>query len=142
MRKCIGQVEIANQSNAILGLFIDGIKVDVVSYNYQSLEPFVIIDSLKLASTKDIAAMKLAAVCGRGSKKDFFDLFFLLELFTLSEMLGFYKNKFPDGSAFLVYRSLTYFVDADVEPDPNLLKRLDWQVVKNKIISEVKKYFP
>lgn len=140
--KTIGKVEIANQSKAILGLFINEIKVDIVSYNYQFLEPFIIVDSLKLASTKDIAAMKLAAICGRGSKKDFFDLFFLSKSFTLSEMIDFYVKKFPDGSPFLVYRSLTYFADADMEPDPNMLKRLDWQDVKNKIISEVKEFFP
>lgn len=140
--KTIGKVEIANQSKAILGLFINEIKVDIVSYNYQFLEPFLIIDSLKLASIKDIAAMKLAAICGRGSKKDFFDLFYLFKFFTLSEMMDFYIKKFPDGSPFLVYRSLTYFVDADLEPNPNLLKGLDWEDVKNKIISEVKEFFP
>lgn len=140
--KTIGKVEVANQSNAILGLFINEIKVDIVSYNYQLLEPFVEIDSLKLVSIKDISAMKLAAICGRGSKKDFFDLFYLLKTFTLSEMMGFYKTKFPDGSPFLVYRSLTYFADAEMEPDPNMIKTLDWEAVKNKIVSEVKTYFP
>lgn len=57
-------------------------------------------------------------------------------------MMAFYENKFPDGSSFLVFRSLTYFADADMEPNPNMLRELEWLSVKNKIITEVKKCFP
>ncbi len=34
--------------------------------------------------------MKLEAIAGRGSKKDFIDLFFLLERFTLYEIFEFH----------------------------------------------------
>jgi hypothetical protein len=33
-------------------------------------------EGIRLAGRKDIAAMKLAAITGRGSKKDFIDVFF------------------------------------------------------------------
>ena len=65
------------------------------------------MDGIRLAGFKDIAAMKLAAVTGRGTKKDFVDLHLLLGYFTLKEMLTFYDKKYTDGSVMLVLRSLT-----------------------------------
>jgi hypothetical protein len=45
-----------------------------------------------MLSIKDIAAMKLNAIAGRGSKKDFIDLYFLLNEFSLEEILSFYEK--------------------------------------------------
>lgn len=95
-----------------------------------------------MASIEDISAMKLAAITGRGSKKDFINLFFILDCFSLPEILEFYKQKFPDGSVFLVFKSLTYFEDAEIEPMPNMLKEISWGLVKKRIILKVKKHFP
>jgi predicted nucleotidyltransferase component of viral defense system len=47
-------------------------------------------DNLRLASSKEIAAMKVAAIMNRGSKKDFIDLNELLKIFTLNQILDFY----------------------------------------------------
>ncbi len=49
---------------------------------------------------------------------------------------------FPDGSDFLVYKSLLYFEDAEIEPMPKMIQPIKWEDVKNKIIIEVKKHFP
>ena len=86
--------------------------------------------------------MKLAAITGRGARKDFIDLYFLLDTFSLPELFNFFRNKFPDGNDFLVYKSLTYFADAEVEPMPKMLKPVEWEEVKIKIIQEVKIHFP
>ena len=80
--------------------------------------------------------MKLAAVTGRGTKKDFIDIYWLFNYFSLEEMLVFYQKKYPDGSEFLVLKSLTYFEDAEMEESPVLLKKTDWEKVKAKITSE------
>lgn len=61
-------------------------------------------------------SMKIAAIVGRGTKKDFIDLFFLLKQFSLREILDLYLQKYPDGSVFIAMKSLSYFEDA--EPDP------------------------
>ena len=47
-----------------------------------------------LANEKDISAMKLAAITGRGSKKDFIDLYFRLQKFNLKQLIGFYNQKY------------------------------------------------
>lgn len=138
----LGKVRVVNQTPKILNLFIDDIKVDFVSYRYNFIESPINVDNLKLASIQDIAAMKLSAITGRGSRKDFIDLYFILQQFTLPQIFDFYKSKFPDGTDFLVFKSLTYFDDAEIEPMPKMLKQVNWDDIKNKIIKEVKIHFP
>ncbi|MFT4666192.1 MAG: putative nucleotidyltransferase component of viral defense system [Gammaproteobacteria bacterium] len=138
----LGKIRVVNQTPKILNLFIDDIKVDFVSYRYNFIEPPINIDNLKLASIQDIAAMKLSAITGRGSRKDFIDLYFILQQFSLPQVFEFYNSKFPDGTDFLVFKSLTYFDDAEIEPMPRMLKQIDWEEIKNKIIEEVKVHFP
>jgi len=67
---------------------INGIKVDFVNYSYRWIDDILCVEGIRLARTKDIAAMKLAAITGRGSKKDFVDLYFLLNYFSFNEMLS------------------------------------------------------
>ena len=71
-------VTIVNESKNINIYLIDGIKVDVVNYQYNWLDEPIQEGPVTLAGIRDIAAMKIAAVIGRGTKKDFVDLFFLL----------------------------------------------------------------
>ncbi len=137
----IGDYQLLSQSKSVLVVSLQGIKVDVVNYRYGLLEPVRHIDNLRLLSLPDIAAMKLAAITGRGRKRDFIDLFFLLKTYSLVEMMEFYRRKFPDGSEFLVAKSLAYFGDAEEDEDPVLLKEADWQQVKRTIRKEVNKLF-
>jgi predicted nucleotidyltransferase component of viral defense system len=99
----------------------------------------MLIDNLRMISTKDIAAMKLNAIAGRGSKKDFIDLYFLLNEFSLEDILSFYIKKYRDGSTFMVQKSLTYFEDADLQLPPKMFIDFDWETCKQKIIEEVLK---
>ena len=74
---------------------------------------------------------------GRGSKKDFIDLYFLLKEFSISEILNFYTDKYSDGSKFLVLKSLIYFQDADIQPQPQMYKDFNWETCKKTITTEV-----
>ena len=136
----IGELEIKHSTPNINIYTVSGIKVDIVNYPYPWLENVVKEDDLALAGKKDIAAMKLSAITGRGSKKDFIDLYFLLKEFTLSELIQYYRQKYFDGSVFLVMRSLAYFEDADEEPMPEMLINVEWEEVKQVILNELKKY--
>ncbi len=119
---------------------VNDIKVDIVNYPYSWIEQAVDDSGITLAGMKDIAAMKLAAIAGRGSKKDFIDVFFLLKYFPLSEMLGFFNQKYPDGTELLVLKSLTWFEDADRDEMPLVLEDCDWKLVKHRIRTEVQDY--
>ncbi len=133
-----GDTILLSQSPKILIYKIDQIKVDFVDYNFELIEPLTIVDGIRLVSKKDIAAMKLNAIAGRGSKKDFIDVFQLLKQFRLCEMLNFYSKKYPNGSEFMVLKSLLYFDDAENEPDPIMMLKITWEEVKEKIVLEVR----
>lgn len=137
--KKIGKTEIFKSSKNILITQINEIKVDFVNYTYPLLEKPFEIDGIRMLSKKDIAAMKLNAIAGRGSKKDFIDLYFLLNEFSLREMMDFYCSKYLDGSEFMVYKSLSYFEEANLQPEPKMFKDFNWEICKQKIIDEVLK---
>jgi hypothetical protein len=136
----VGQTSIINQSTNIKIFQIKGVKTDIVNYHYPWLKKAVSSNGIFLADVEDIAAMKLSAITGRGTKKDFIDLFFLLKKFTLKDMLSMYLQKYQDGSEFLVVKSLAYFDDAEQEDNCQMLIDVNWKEVKAHIINEVQKY--
>lgn len=136
----IGSVQNLQNSQNIKSRLINGIKVDIVNYPYRWISQSIVEDNLCLASDKDIAAMKLAAITGRGSKKDFIDLYFLLKRYSLHELLGFYNEKYTDGSVFMVLKSLTYFDDAEADAEPILLIPAIWKEVKESIVHQHGRY--
>lgn len=136
----IGEVTILRKSENINIYLINNIKVDIVNYPYPWIEKPIIEDDLSLAGKKDIAAMKLAAITGRGTKKNFVDLYFLLQSFSLEEMMTFYNQKYHDGSELLVLKSLSYFEDANEDEDAIMLKPIDWKEIKVFIENELGDY--
>ncbi|MCK4565338.1 MAG: nucleotidyl transferase AbiEii/AbiGii toxin family protein [Verrucomicrobia bacterium] len=92
------------------------------------------IEGIRMASLEDIAAMKLNAIANRGSKKDFWDYAELLTLFSRDEMLGFFAEKYSDENVWYVEKSLSYFEDAEEEPNPRDLKGRTWGDVKKAVL--------
>ncbi len=89
---------------------------------------------------RDIAAMKLKAIAQRGSKKDFFDIHFLLDQMSLETMISIFKQKFKMHEVFHIVKSLTYFEDAEQSANPIVFdKSVTWQKVKASISKAVKK---
>lgn len=131
-----GKPIVLKKSKNIIVYSVNGIKVDFVNYHYPLLKKAATVETMRLVSLEDIAAMKLNAISGRGSKKDFIDLYFLLQRFSLNEMIGFYNKKYEDGSKFLVIKSLTYFEDAEKEEMPVMTKPVTWGNVKDIILGE------
>jgi hypothetical protein len=126
-------IEFLKKSKNINVLSIDNIKIDIVNYKYPWLSPLVKEDNYRLASLEDIAAMKLNAITGRGTKKDFIDLYYLLKHFSVNDCFKFYLKKFDDGNLFLVKKSLTYFDDAEPEPMPVMKENITWEEIKEKL---------
>ena len=121
--------------------FMDNVKVDFVNYSiYPWIEKPVEENGLRLASPKDIAAMKINAIEGRGSKKDFIDMYFLLQHYSLEEILGFYSQKYPNYSIYRALKSLAYFVDADVKEMPTMFVDISWEEIKSFIKKQVADY--
>ena len=126
------------ERNTLRG-FIHEVKVDLITHAYPLVEPLVQIKGLRLASRLDIAAMKLNAIASNDTRqKDFFDIYFLLEHYSLDQMLSAYEVKYSLSSPMVPLRALTYFsdVDFDFEP-PELIRKVDFTKVKNRLLEAV-----
>lgn len=94
-----------------------------------------------IAATGDIALMKLAAISSRGSRKDFADLFTILQS---PPRLEAYFDMLPQkyGSSrvntYHILKSLTYFDDAETEPMPQMLVPFDWKECKAFFIRQAR----
>ena len=125
-----------------LYLQVQGTTVSLFGYSYPLVASLFRPDDslLPLASREDIAAMKLAAIASRGSRKDFVDLWLLTTRYwSLSDCLDLYREKFAARDFGHVVRSLTYFDDADEEPPLRLLIDVDWEEIKRDLVSGVGK---
>ena len=123
---------------AILG-YINSIKTDFIRHAYPWIDPPEKMDGLVIASLKDLAAMKLNAIVGSGSRlKDFVDVAFLSANFSLSEMMDFYEMKYPDINGLMAMKSLCYFDDIDFTVGIEYIgKERSWEEVKERLIQMV-----
>lgn len=134
------KTEVVSMSNVMLFLYIEDVKMDMVSLPYPWLQAFDVEEEIRLASLPDVAAMKLSAIARRGVKKDFWDIAALLDYFSLEEMLDFYRRKYSSHDIFHLLRSLVYFNDADAQKDPAPLDNTTWKQVRKKVEAVVQRY--
>ncbi|MBR5839226.1 MAG: nucleotidyl transferase AbiEii/AbiGii toxin family protein [Victivallales bacterium] len=137
LRSVTESMMLIQESRNIHIYLLNQVKVDIVNYSYKWLKEPVKEEGLILAAKEDIAAMKIAAVVGRGTKKDFIDLAFLLDYYPLKDILSMYMEKYPEASMFVAMKSLTYFRDAETDAMPDMLVPVSWKACKDKLISAV-----
>jgi hypothetical protein len=85
---------VIQNSKRILQLVVQEVRVDFVSLPYSLIDTLVIEDGVRLASIKDITAMKLKAIAGRG--------YYLLNYFSVEDMISLFKEKYKDHEVFTV----------------------------------------
>jgi len=121
-----------------------GTKTGFFHYPYPLLEETVPFLALAVASLEDIGCMKIEAIAGRGRKRDFIDLYFLLREmgYDLAALLSLYRNKYASrpGNGVHILKSLSYFVDADADPAPVMLIEYSWLEIKEKLTELVSGY--
>ena len=127
-----------NFKNTIIG-FINTIKVDFITHAYPLVLPPITEEGITFLSLQDIAAMKLNAISNSGKRlKDFIDVYFLLEHFSLSEMIEFYTIKYPRFNPLIALKAINYFEDIDPAIDPpQLRKKLPLAKIKKRIEESV-----
>jgi predicted nucleotidyltransferase component of viral defense system len=138
----MGSYQRANEEKNTINGSLDEVRISFFGYRYDIIDNFTVYNNIRLAGLKDIAAMKLEAIAGRGSKKDFIDLFFLLQQFTLEEIFSFHSRKYGVGlsNQYHHVKSLVYFADAESEAMPVMIRPLIWEEVKKQIISLTKHF--
>ncbi|MBQ2553690.1 MAG: nucleotidyl transferase AbiEii/AbiGii toxin family protein [Prevotella sp.] len=141
VRSClekIGKVNVIKETKSIRIYNLDDVKIDFVDYSrYDWIDEPVVEGNLRLASPKDIAAMKINAIEGRGTRKDFIDIYYILQHYTLTDLLNFYKQKYPEYSIFRALMSLSYFVDAEKQNMPKMFTTDSWEEMKAYILKKV-----
>ena len=130
-----GEVELSERASDTVHLAWNGIKVSAFVLDH--LKPFVEDRHLDLTG---LLATKLHAILDRGLRRDFFDLYVLLEqerlgvAFLLAAIRKVYRGEIDDG---LLLRALTYFDDADREaPLPGEGPR-DWSLIQDYFLVQV-----
>lgn len=135
----IGRYEVIKETAHIRVYILEGVKIDFVDYSqYPWIDAPVMEDGLCLASPRDIAAMKINAIEGRGSRKDFIDIYFLLQHYSLNEILGFYQQKYPNYSIFRALKSLSFFADAEAQLMPVMYSSISWEEMKQQVLLAVR----
>lgn len=95
-------------------------------------------DNIRLASMKEIAAMKMDVIQRIGRKKDFWDLHEMLDNYTIDEMIEFHESRYPYGhDEQLIRANLVNFSNADNDFDPECVKGKQWEIVKLDIVELV-----
>lgn len=92
-----------------------------------------------VADVRDIALMKILAISGRGSKKDFIDLYTILRKeITLQELFKLIPKKYgaSRGNIYHILKSLAYFNDAEKEPLPKMLEPFNWNECKGFFVRQ------
>lgn len=116
-------------------------KMSFIAYPYfVPAAPYLRHQHLQLLDVADIAVMKIVAISQRGKKRDFVDLYWYIhQCESLNNILARVDRQFPATKQNFhhIFKSLTYFVEADQDPDLQLLVEIDWQEVKQFFLDTV-----
>lgn len=134
-------IKITGKNNYSLFAEFKGAKVDILLCPYKFIAEPILFDGITLCGKDDICAMKLKTAMNRGAKKYFYDIYFLLQEYSLGTMMELFEKKYTNIEPNAIIRSLTYFEDAEEHENPVLLKEvsLTWKKVKQTIVSETRK---
>jgi hypothetical protein len=126
--------EIFRRKNTIICL-INNIKTDFIRHNYPLLKPPVTEEDITFLNKEDIAAMKFHAIIQSGQRlKDFIDVYFLLEHFSMKQMVGFFSAKYTYSNPMIAMKAINFFDDIDENIDPpKLLKPLPLKKITARI---------
>lgn len=133
---------VLQETTGTLDVMIDEVKFSFIEYRYPIVGEFTQFSDVDLASVIDIACMKLTAISSRGSRKDFIDLHFILNTQSLDKVFEKFEQKFKNikYSKTHILKSLTYFLDAESDPDVDYLVEASWEDVKASLTQQVVEY--
>jgi len=139
----LGTFQLVNEEENTVDGILDGVKVSFFSYPYALLHKTSAFHGVATASIADIACMKINAIAGRNARKDFFDLYFILERegWTLADVLHLCNKKFKAArrDPYHIVKALVYFEEADAQPEVLTHPVVTWSAVKKFFVKNVEK---
>jgi len=137
----LGTVAVQSRSADTLHVSVDGMRLSYLRAQAPFLFPGAPYRGLTVADPRDIAVMKVVAIGGRGSRKDFVDLYFYLRgADGLVGVLSLLRRRFSeiDYNEYHLLKSLVYFDDAESEPMPRMIEQVSWEAIKEAMIAAVR----
>jgi hypothetical protein len=117
LKQKYGLREAATAQNTLRGI-INGIKIDLIAHRYPLLKPFEETGGIRMFSCEDYAE--------------------LLRIYSRDEMLSFFARKYANDSLWNVEKSLTWFDDAENDPDPRDLHGRNWEEIKRTVLASAR----
>jgi len=134
--------EVLAESEGSLTVIMEGAKVSMFHYPYPFVEDRKEVYGIPVAGLIDIASTKVVAINRRGAKRDFVDLYFVLQDIPFRKVAENMVERFGGERLNPVHvgKSLVFFDDADSDPDPEYSdkERPTWEVVKNFFVRNVR----
>ena len=120
---------------------VGDVKFSVFRYRYPMIDAFVEVEGVNLASARDLAAMKLSALMGRATKRDYVDVHVLLTEghLSLKEMVRAFEQKYPNHDVRGALRALAFFDDVEGAM-PIMLTPTTWKKVTTDLARLARQY--
>lgn len=141
----LGRLEVTAMAPGTLHCRLDGLRLTFLRSEVPFLYETTPYRGLRLADVRDIAAMKVIAVAGRGSRKDFVDLYAYLEAgASFGDLMNIVEQRYrgTEFNAMHLLRSLVYFDDAETEPMPRMLAKVGWPAIRRRLEDEARDWAP
>ncbi len=106
---------IQNETNTLSILLENRIKMSFLSFPYPVVLPLLRTNHVLIAQAMEIGAMKIAALL-RATYRDYVDLYFLLQTFSLSELFKLAKKKFHNFDEGIYLKCLLAYDDVEMSP--------------------------
>lgn len=128
------------EEGTVRGEFLGTRLSFIANPQFHPKAPFLHYGTVRILQPRDIAVMKVIAITQRGTRRDFLDLYWYARnqesLFDVLERLPVqYPSVAHDYHHIL--KALTYFQDAENDPEPELFFSADWREVKRYFQIEV-----
>jgi predicted nucleotidyltransferase component of viral defense system len=124
----------------------NGVRITFLFYDVPLVFPLLTWRGLEIADSRDIIAEKFKTVSQRGARKDFCDLYAALHHgFDIATACAAFNRRFFNTgiNSYAVLKSLTWFQDADQDPDPVWLSvdySTEWSTIRDYFTSHAREF--
>jgi len=92
------EFSLTGRDRQTLHVRISGVKISFLGYDYPVLFPCRPFLEVPVADPKDIGSMKISAIAGRGTRRDFVDLYMVARQEGLKALLDLFQRKFAEAN--------------------------------------------
>lgn len=112
-------------------------KLDLM-YTDKFIDSIEIIDNIRMASVKDIIAMKADVILRGGRKKDFWDIHLLLNTYSIEDVISLHRDRYEwnHDKSKLISQFLN-FEYAENDFNPICLLNKNWEDIKLDLIDTI-----